>query len=189
MPQREDMHALFDAAPDTILVADDDRRYVYANRAAEELLGIRVEEILRLRVEDIADAEPQVVRDLWASFLEQGSLRGEFVVRRPDGTRRATDFHARANFRPGLHSSILRELAHAEAGRLDRRAQLLTPREREILSLVADGHTSQGIADRLGITRRTVDTHRTNMNRKLGLRSVAALTRFALEHGLVSDSR
>ena len=62
---------------------------------------------------------------------------------------------------------------------------VLTQREREILGLVAEGHATKEIAWRLGISARTVDTHRANIMRKLDVRSVAVLTQIAIREGLV----
>ncbi|MFQ5796997.1 MAG: response regulator [Candidatus Bipolaricaulia bacterium] len=61
----------------------------------------------------------------------------------------------------------------------------LTPREREILILVAEGHTSQQIADRLGISVKTVENHRARLMEKLALRTLAELTRYAIVQGWV----
>jgi DNA-binding NarL/FixJ family response regulator len=61
----------------------------------------------------------------------------------------------------------------------------LTPREREILQLVAEGHTNRTMSERLGLSAKTVDVHRTNVMRKLDLHSAPALTRFAIRRGLV----
>ncbi|HSH09109.1 MAG TPA: response regulator transcription factor [Oceanipulchritudo sp.] len=61
----------------------------------------------------------------------------------------------------------------------------LTPREREILQLVAEGHTTKEVAARLDISVKTADTHRTNVMSKLDIHDVASLTRFAIQHGLV----
>ena len=61
----------------------------------------------------------------------------------------------------------------------------LTAREREVLVGVAKGQTNREIAAELGISHRTVETHRESLMRKLGIRTVAGLTRFALEAGLV----
>lgn len=61
----------------------------------------------------------------------------------------------------------------------------LTAREREVLAGVARGRTNKEIAAELGIGHRTVETHRESLMRKLRLRSVAELTRFALETGLL----
>lgn len=65
---------------------------------------------------------------------------------------------------------------------------VLTPREREVLKLVADGHTSRDIALRLQVSVRTVHSHREHISRKLGIRSVAGLTRFAVANGLVPSN-
>jgi DNA-binding NarL/FixJ family response regulator len=64
-------------------------------------------------------------------------------------------------------------------------SELLTDREREILKLVAESHSTKEIAQKLGISVKTVDNHRTNLMRKLNLHDVASLTRYALEIGLI----
>lgn len=64
--------------------------------------------------------------------------------------------------------------------------QVLTPREREVLIAVAQGMPNKEIAARLGISRRTVEAHRDSLSRKLGIRTVAGLTRYCLKHGLSS---
>jgi len=63
----------------------------------------------------------------------------------------------------------------------------LTAREREVLQGIAQGHTNKEIAAALGISHRTVETHRESLMRKLRIRTVAGLTRFALETGLASE--
>jgi DNA-binding NarL/FixJ family response regulator len=60
----------------------------------------------------------------------------------------------------------------------------LTPRERDVLVRVTKGLTNKDIAGELGISPRTVETHRDSIARKLGIRSVAELTRLVLETGL-----
>ena len=62
----------------------------------------------------------------------------------------------------------------------------LTPREREVLQLVAEGLTNREMAARLGVSAKTVDTHRTSLMRKLDLHDAPSLTRFAVRRGLVS---
>lgn len=76
-------------------------------------------------------------------------------------------------------------LTRGNGGRLDR-YETLTRREREVLQLAAEGHTSAGIAGRLFISPRTVEIHRAHMMRKLNLRSQSDLVRFAVARGLVS---
>ena len=62
----------------------------------------------------------------------------------------------------------------------------LSRREREILRLVADGHTSIVIGEKLNLSQKTVDTYRSRLMHKLNINSVAGLTKFALQHGLTS---
>jgi len=66
--------------------------------------------------------------------------------------------------------------------------ELLTPRERDVLGGVARGLTNKAIAAELGISRRTVEAHRESLMRKLEIHSVAGLTRFALDAGLMPDA-
>jgi DNA-binding NarL/FixJ family response regulator len=64
----------------------------------------------------------------------------------------------------------------------------ITTREREVLSLLAEGETSKQIAAKLAISIRTVESHRIHINRKLGFGSLAELVRYAIRHGLVSTN-
>ncbi|MDB6093384.1 MAG: two component transcriptional regulator, LuxR family [Verrucomicrobia bacterium] len=68
-------------------------------------------------------------------------------------------------------------------------SDFLTDREREILQLVAESHSTREIAAKLGISVKTVDNHRTNLMRKLNLHDVASLTRYALEVGLIEQKK
>jgi len=61
----------------------------------------------------------------------------------------------------------------------------LTPREVEVLKLIAEGYKSKEIADYLSISINTVDKHRANLMRKLDLHNASALTHFALKEGLM----
>jgi DNA-binding NarL/FixJ family response regulator len=62
---------------------------------------------------------------------------------------------------------------------------LLTPREREVVKLVAEGHTSEEIAKLLVLSVKTVERHRSNISQKLDVRGNAAMTRYAIRTGLV----
>ena len=62
----------------------------------------------------------------------------------------------------------------------------LSPREREILQLVAEGRTSQEIGERLSISSKTVDTYRSRLMHKIGVEDVAGLVKFAIQHGVIS---
>jgi len=84
---------------------------------------------------------------------------------------------------------IARRLSAALRGQLEadeRRGTVgrLTPREREVLVLIASGRTNKQIAAELGISPRTVETHRESLKRKLRIDTVAGLTRVAIDAGL-----
>jgi len=65
----------------------------------------------------------------------------------------------------------------------------LTPRQREILQLLAEGHSTRDIAQRLHLSVKTVETHRAQIMDRLDIRDVAGLTRYAIRIGLISDER
>lgn len=65
---------------------------------------------------------------------------------------------------------------------------LLTEREREVLQLIAEGHPTREIAERLFLSRKTVATHREHLMRKLDIHTVAGLTKYAIREGLTSSA-
>ncbi|MBD2776630.1 PAS domain-containing sensor histidine kinase [Iningainema tapete] len=106
---KDKLQALFNEALDAMLIADDTGTYVDANPAACELLGLSRQEILTRSIANFT--EPSVdFSQVWQQFLEQGRVRGEFRIFRPDGTVRETEYKAVANFVPHLHLSILRDI-------------------------------------------------------------------------------
>ena len=82
----------------------------------------------------------------------------------------------------GAVAALVREHLERDATSLDP----LTPREIEVVKLVAEGHTSDEIAGMLFISRKTVDRHRANILEKLGMRDRVDLTRYAIRRGLIS---
>ena len=89
----------------------------------------------------------------------------------------------RVYYSPEVQRGLGEALRARKAG--SRALDQLTAREREVLHAIALGLSTKEIAARLEIGARTVETHRANLMRKLGLRSVALLTRFALREGLL----
>lgn len=118
--------------------------------------------------------------------------------------------YARRALRDGVAAYVLKDAANSElveavrqaaAGRTYVTPQLgaalaaapagppddLTPRELEVLRLIALGHTNPEIGEQLYLSVRTVETHRAHIQRKLGRTSRAELVRYALKHGLLED--
>jgi DNA-binding NarL/FixJ family response regulator len=85
---------------------------------------------------------------------------------------------------PGAISALVRDfLDRPDDG--DRAFDPLTPRELEILKLIAEAHTSKEIAEVLFISVKTVERHRANILEKLGMRDRVELTRYAIRRGLI----
>jgi len=87
-----------------------------------------------------------------------------------------------------LSSSISRQSVdeyNRRAEKTGKKDELLTGREREVLQMVAEGCSNREIASRLHITIKTVEAHRGHLMDKLGLRSIAELTRYALRAGII----
>ena len=86
---------------------------------------------------------------------------------------------------PGAVRALMREyLDRARAGEALHK-ELLTPREEEIVKLVAEAHTNEEIGEMLFISKKTVERHRANILEKLGMRDRVELTRYAIRRGLV----
>jgi DNA-binding NarL/FixJ family response regulator len=86
---------------------------------------------------------------------------------------------------PGAVRALMREyLDRARAGDA-LHTEMLTPREEEIVKLVAEAHTNDEIAEMLFISKKTVERHRANILEKLGMRDRVELTRYAIRRGLV----
>ena len=70
--------------------------------------------------------------------------------------------------------------------RVEEGSDPLTPRERDILGLIVAGRSNREIAEALGISSATAETHRKNLKKKLGIATTAGLIRYALDHGIVA---
>jgi DNA-binding NarL/FixJ family response regulator len=108
--------------------------------------------------------------------------------------------HGGAYLYPGLAKSLIRvfltnpptpqqapatQLSTRKGQRLAHELAILTPREMEVLKLVAEGYTNQQIADHLVLSIKTVQAHRANVMEKLELHDITHLVRFAIHHGLI----
>jgi DNA-binding NarL/FixJ family response regulator len=89
---------------------------------------------------------------------------------------------ALAAHKPFFTANVSEALLRSYVEGSKRAVSALTDRERTIVQLVAEGHSSKEIAQLLGITRKTVETHRAAVMRKLSLSSLAALVRYAIRN-------
>jgi len=86
---------------------------------------------------------------------------------------------------PSLSENVLELLIHANPLKNDRYQNQLTTREQEILQLIAENFSSKEIGDKLNISHRTVDRHRYNFMKKLGLKNRLEIVQFAANAGFV----
>lgn len=90
-------------------------------------------------------------------------------------------------FSPEVTLSLLHKSAHKpEFSEPANLAADLTSREIEVLKLIALGHSNREIGESLFISHRTVDTHRTNLMKKIGVNNIAGLIRYAIKQGFIS---
>lgn len=120
----------------------------------------------------------QALRAGAAAYLLKGSAVAELEV--------AVRAVARGEMylSPAVSKRVVDEYVSRTGGATDPLAAL-TPRQREILQLVAEGHTSKDIAHRLGLSHRTVEVHRNQLMKRLGVHDLPGLVRFAVRVGLV----
>jgi DNA-binding NarL/FixJ family response regulator len=86
---------------------------------------------------------------------------------------------------PSAIAALIRDYLNRARDGEDAPSDPLTPRELEVVKLIAEAHTSAQIATLLSVSRKTVDRHRENILAKLGMRDRVQLTRYAIRRGLV----
>jgi two-component system response regulator NreC len=126
--------------------------------------------------------DPNYVREAFAAGASGYVLKEAADAEVVDAIRQVADGGSYVH--PVLGARMVAADAQAKAAAA---ADPLSDREREVLTLLALGHTNQEIAKQLYISVRTAETHRAHIMRKLGLETRAALVRYAIAHGLLAD--
>lgn len=148
--------------------------------AARQVLAVTPE--ARILILTIHDSE-QVVREVLAA-----GARG-FLLKSDAGRDLVAAVEALQNWKTFFTSKVAQMMLDGYLRpnqESDASAQcVLTPREREVIQLVAEGKSTKEVATALSLSVKTAETHRTNLMRKLGLHSVAALTLYAVRNGIV----
>jgi DNA-binding CsgD family transcriptional regulator len=184
-------------------IVDNDRRCLEANRAARLLLRMSLGELRRHRIDDFTARERvPALEATWGELVGGAAATGSRELRLADGSRLAIVYCILTNLLPGRHLAVFAparwpedELGTLDGDRDEPVAGPLSPRQREVLSLVATGADLQEIADELTISPATVRTHIANVHRKLGTRNRAHAVAKAMRQGSLdtpqsaSDSR
>ena len=149
--------------------------------AARQILAMSP--AIRILILTMHDAE-QVVREVLAAGARGFVLKSDAardLVAAVDALQ-----HRRTFFTTRVTQMVLNGYLHQEKESLLPSAKaVLTPREREVIQLLAEGKTSKEVAVALKLSVKTAETHRTNLMRKLDLHSVADLTLYAIRNGIV----
>jgi two-component system nitrate/nitrite response regulator NarL len=135
--------------------------------------------ILVLTMHDNREYIAQVVRYGARGYLLKDSAPAELV-----GAIKAVH-GGDVYFSPSVSKVLIEEMADGRKPS-GPEPQPLTDREREVLSLIAEGLLNKQIADRLGIGVRTIETHRERIMRKLDIHTVAGLTKYAIARGMTT---
>ena len=139
--------------------------------------------ILMLSVHDDAEYVLESVRAGAHGYLRKDSTPAE--LRTAIMAVHAGDVYYSPQLARVLAEALRGRVAQVTEVPVPKAADVLTAREREILAHVAEGATNREIGTLLGISTRTVEAHRDSLMRKLGVRTVAGLTRLAMEQGIV----
>jgi len=129
----------------------------------------------------------QYEENQYVAPLLQANAAG-FITKRAVGSDLGAAIRAVAAGDVYIHPAMGRLVAQQARARTDSTPLTeLTNREREVLELIVRGQTNQQIGRSLSLSVKTVEWHRSNLMRKLGMHGVADLVRYALRHGLVDD--
>jgi DNA-binding CsgD family transcriptional regulator len=194
------LRAAFDGSRHPMLIADDRRRWVCANASASELLGIAPDEIPWRTMDEVTAASGRNrLKQQWDAFLNSGAAEGWYDLEVSGAGVARVEFSAIANALPGRHLTVfippdVPTLAHSHAAPHQdalwepvpaRDRVQLTNREREVMTLVAAGGQSAGMAERLFLSPETVKTHVQNAMTKLDARTRAHAVAIALVTGQI----
>jgi two-component system, NarL family, nitrate/nitrite response regulator NarL len=149
--------------------------------------GLTVTELLRKELPDLKVLILSVHQNQQSLFrmIEAGAHGYVSKGAPPEEVVRAIEtVHAgQVVFSPEIARAALNQIVNSRGGK-DRSTQL-SRREREVLALIAEGRSNKEIASELDIGVRTTETHRERIMRKLGIHTIAGLTRFAIQQGVI----
>jgi DNA-binding NarL/FixJ family response regulator len=150
-------------------------------QAAERILALdSPTEIVILSMHSDTILAQQLLRRGVKGYLLKESMAEEL----PLAIRSASQ--GRRYLSPAISDSVLMALMTPREGKPpESAAEILTPREREVLQLIAEGYTNRGIAEALTISVKTVEKHRANLMAKLAVHDLPSLVREAIKHGLI----
>jgi DNA-binding CsgD family transcriptional regulator len=184
---------VFDRSLVPMVTVDNDRSYTAANRAARLLFRLSLAEMKEHTLSDFTPPHMRLLlEDAWSRLMRDGSVASPFDVRFLDGSELRIIYCAIANALPGAHLIVFApadwpedELGLIAVVDSDPALAPLSPREREVLTLIAAGADLEQIGGELSISVHTVRTHVLNAYHKLGANNRAHAIALAMQQGLI----
>jgi PAS domain S-box-containing protein len=179
----------FKDSRNAMVLLDEHRRHVDVNGAYLKLAGYTRDEVIGRPVWEYVAGGPLQTDRQWERALARGELSGQAGLVCADGTTVTVQYAGHTEVATGQRLVLFVALSTSRWGRHSRRdpktgtRDALSPREREIVRLVAVGETGREIAEQLHISHATVRTHVRNAMAKVGARSRAHLVAKALGDG------
>lgn len=164
-----------------VVVMDISMPRMDGTQAAEQILGMNIPvEVVILSMHSDTLIANQLLRQGVKGYLLKNSIADELPLAIRSASR------GQIYLSPAISDSVLSTLMMPSDGPLpESPADLLTPREREVLQLIAEGHTNNAIAEILTISVKTVEKHRASLMSKLGVHDLPTLMRTSIKHGLI----
>jgi LuxR family maltose regulon positive regulatory protein len=175
-----------------IVIVDDQRRYIEANRPARLAFRLSLKDLRRYAMDDLAPTGGlPAMKAAWGQLLKAGSVDGPKEVVGPDGSSLEVVYRGMANALPGRHVFAFAPAGWPadELGAPPHGADPqvpLTPRELELLQLAAHDLSGPGIAEELTVSISTVKTHFNHIYKKLGVQGRGGAVAKAMRLGLVA---
>ncbi|MGB9429253.1 MAG: response regulator transcription factor [Gammaproteobacteria bacterium] len=173
---REALRLVRTLVPDIVIMDIAMQELNGLEAAARIRVGFPAVKVIMLSMHASEEYVAQAMRAGVAGYLIKDAAIGEL----------ATALAAVARGETYLSPAISRQLVDAYLSGSATGLARLSSRQREVLQLIAEGHSTREIATRLHLSVKTVETHRAQIMQRLEIRDVASLTRFAISKGLVS---
>jgi DNA-binding NarL/FixJ family response regulator len=151
-----------------------------------ELNGIDAAEVIHDALPDTGIVILSIHSDLEHIFRALQAGAQGYILKESAGSEvisavRAV-FLGRRYLSPSIRDTVME--AYMQNRQIQSPLEILSMREREVLQLTVEGHSSAAIADKLGLSSKTIETYRSRLMGKIGVRDLTELVRFAIKHGI-----
>jgi PAS domain S-box-containing protein len=187
----------FERSQVPMLIVENDRRIKEANAAARLISRMSLRELRENRIDELtAEENLPILEEAWAELRERGSVSGRYFVTFKDGSTLWVFYAALANVLPANHLIVFLpadwpgdELEEMQPAPAETEQGSLSPRQLEVLRLIALGANASQIAAELSISEATVRTHVRNLLERLGANNRAHAVAIAMTSGLLHENQ